>query len=124
MAGKMKVTILSLDDAIASSVAGPADIFGQVGIAWNDMQGLNRDPRFEVEVVTADGRPSVLSSNVLIQPHGSLQSVQKTDIIVISSGITDDFQSFHNHLCFSKRSWRWADSFGPKLPGRKLSAAD
>ncbi|WP_176736867.1 GlxA family transcriptional regulator [Oligoflexus tunisiensis] len=98
MKRKTKVTILSLDDAIASSVAGPTDIFEQTGVAWNDMQGLDRDPRFEVEVVTVDGRPSKLSGNLTIQPHCSLTSVKKTDIVIISSGLIDQFEPFHSHV--------------------------
>ena len=81
----IKVTILALRNAIATSVTGPFDVFGQTGVMWNFVNGIPLDKRFEVEVVTVDGRPAKCMSNMLIQPQRSLSEVHDPDLILIAS---------------------------------------
>jgi transcriptional regulator GlxA family with amidase domain len=79
------VTILALDQAITSSVMGTMDIFSQVGVTYNFVMGTDPEPRFDVEIVTLDGRPVNGFNHTRIVPHRSITEVQATDLIVISS---------------------------------------
>jgi transcriptional regulator GlxA family with amidase domain len=81
------ITILALDHAIASSVMGTMDVFSQVGVTYNVATGAAPQPRFEVEIVTLDGRPVNGFNNTRINPHRSAAEVQATDLIVIASFI-------------------------------------
>lgn len=80
-----RVAILVLRNAIATSVTGPFDVFGQAGVMWNFVNGIPIDRRFEVEVVTVDGQPAKCLSNILIQPQRSIIEVQDPDLILIAS---------------------------------------
>ena len=80
-----KVTILALRNAIATSVTGPFDVFGQTGVMWNFVNGMPLDKRFEVEVVTVDGQPVKCLSNIFIQAHRSISEVQHPDLILIAT---------------------------------------
>jgi len=80
-----KVTILALKNAIATSVTGPFDVFGQTGVTWNFVNGMPIEKRFDVEVVSVDGRPVKCLGNIYVQPQRSILEVQDPDLIVIAS---------------------------------------
>ena len=80
-----KISILALENAMASSVMGTMDIFSQVGFTWNYIMGFETDPYFEVEIVTQQGKPVKCFNNTIITPHRSAEDVESTDIIIISS---------------------------------------
>jgi transcriptional regulator GlxA family with amidase domain len=82
-----RITILALDHAITSSVTGTMDIFSQVGITYNYATGSAPEPRFDVEIVTLDGKPISGFNNTLIHPHRAAAEIQATDLIVIGSFI-------------------------------------
>ena len=64
-----KISILALENAMASSVMGTMDIFSQVGFTWNYIMGFETDPYFEVEIVTQQGKPVKCFNNTMpIQP--------------------------------------------------------
>lgn len=80
-----KITILALDNAIASSVFGTMDIFCQAGLTWNYI--LNKDPvsYFEVAIVTQDGLHATCLNQVKIYPHQAAADIKTTDVIIVSS---------------------------------------
>lgn len=80
-----KVTILGCYNAMATTIFGPMDIFNQVGRLWNRVQHTPQTPFFEVTIASADGQPVRCTNNVLFQPHCSIETIQETDLIVISS---------------------------------------
>ncbi len=80
-----RVTILALERTMASTVTGPLDIFGQAGVLWNQIGGLDPEPRFRVEIATVDGRPVECLNQVRIQPHASIDAIKETDLVIISS---------------------------------------
>jgi transcriptional regulator GlxA family with amidase domain len=86
-----RITILALDHAVTSSVMGTMDIFSQVGVTYNFATGAAPQPRFEVEIVTLDGRPVSGFNETPIYPHRSAAKVRATDLIVISSFL--DFET-------------------------------
>lgn len=80
-----RVTILALNNPMASSVLGTMDIFCQVGLTWNHIFGLKPEPFFEVEIVTRDGNPVSCLNNATIHPNRAISDVESTDVVIVSS---------------------------------------
>lgn len=80
-----KVTILGLHNSMATTIFGPMDILNQAGRLWNRVGNTPPTPFFEVTIASADGRPIRCTNNVLVQPHCSIEAVERTDLIVIAS---------------------------------------
>lgn len=79
------VAIVAMNDAMASSVSDPADIFYQAGMLWNYFNGRKLTPFFKVRIVSSSGRPLTCLSGVRILPQASLADVLDCDLIVVSS---------------------------------------
>lgn len=79
------MTILALERTMASTVTGPLDIFSQAGVLWNQIGGLDPEPRFRVEIATVDGGAVECLNQVRIQPHTAMDKVKYTDLVIISS---------------------------------------
>ncbi len=81
----LKVTILGLYNSMATTIFGPMDILNQAGRLWNRVGKTPQTPFFDVAIASADGQPIQCLNKVQIQPHCSIESIQKTDLIVIAS---------------------------------------
>jgi transcriptional regulator GlxA family with amidase domain len=81
----MKVTIIGLHNSMATTIFGPMDILNQAGRLWNRVSKSPQTPFFDVTIASADGKPIQCLNKVQIQPHCSIESIQKTDLIVIAS---------------------------------------
>ncbi len=79
------ITILALDEASATSITGPIDVFNVTGTLWNMVQGIQPSPCFNVKIVTLTGEPVTCMHGVTIEAHGSIADVTDTDLIIISS---------------------------------------
>jgi transcriptional regulator GlxA family with amidase domain len=97
-----KITVLALHNTIATTVFGPMDVFFQAGQLWNYINGIPLEPFFRVEIVSFDGKPVKGLNNVLLHPHRSIYSVDKTDLIIIPS-ITD----IEKTIKYGADSLRW-----------------
>jgi transcriptional regulator GlxA family with amidase domain len=91
-----KVTILGFDNTLATTLFGPMDIFNQAGRLWNRVHKAPSTPAFDVAIASADGKPIRLTNNVVIQPHASIASIDRTDLVVIASA-TDIDQILETH---------------------------
>ncbi|MBU2482341.1 MAG: helix-turn-helix domain-containing protein [Proteobacteria bacterium] len=80
-----KITILALHNTMATTVSGPMDVFSQAGILWNHINGIPATPFFEVRIASVDGQPVQCLNNILIQPHQAMNSIEKTDLVIIPS---------------------------------------
>lgn len=101
-----KVTILALEQTIASTVTGPLDILGQAGVLWNLIQGRDPEPRFAVEVATVTGGSICCMGGLRIQADCGIDDVKHTDLIVISAenlGAVD--QARERAVPWLKRHW-------------------
>ena len=81
----LEVTILGLYNSMATTIFGPMDILNQAGRLWNRVSKSPQTPFFDVSIASADGKPIQCLNKVLIQPHCSIESIQKTDLIIIAS---------------------------------------
>ncbi len=70
---------------MATTIFGPMDILNQAGRLWNRVGKTPQTPFFDVAIASADGQPIQCLNKVQIQPHCSIESIQKTDLIVIAS---------------------------------------
>lgn len=70
---------------MATTIFGPMDILNQAGRLWNRVKDTPQTPFFDVTIVSADGKPIRSVNNILIQPHCSIDEIEKTDLIIISS---------------------------------------
>lgn len=80
-----KISILALDNAIASSIMGTMDIFCQAGLTWNYFVGIDPVSYFDVKIITQDGTPVTCLNQVKVYPHQAIAEVKATDVIIISS---------------------------------------
>jgi transcriptional regulator GlxA family with amidase domain len=80
-----KVTIIGCYNSMATTIFGPMDILNQAGRLWNRVRHAPQTPFFDVTIASADGQPIRCTNNVLIQPHCSIETIDQTDLIVISS---------------------------------------
>jgi transcriptional regulator GlxA family with amidase domain len=81
-----KVVILGFDYVVASTIAGPLDVFHQAGVLWTFVCGKELAPRFHVSVVTTDGQPVRCLGGITIAPGQSIHEVKSPDLIMISGG--------------------------------------
>jgi len=80
-----KITILGTYNTMATTIFGPMDILNQAGRLWNRVHNSPQTPYFDVTIASADGEPIRSVNNIHIQPHCSIEEVQRTDLIIISS---------------------------------------
>ncbi len=73
------ITLLACENAVASSVTGVMDLFN---LTRNRHLTLSK-PDTVIQLVTLDGNTVPCSSRIRIEPHGSIESVQQTDLLII-----------------------------------------
>lgn len=79
------IVLLALNNAIASTLVGPLEVFAYSGAMWNHLAGQPREPAFHVRVVTVDGRPVSSRTGLPIQPDGSIKDVKRADVVLVAS---------------------------------------
>jgi transcriptional regulator GlxA family with amidase domain len=79
------VTILGLEDSMATTIFGPMDILTQAGRLWNRVGQSPPTPFFNVTIATADGQPIRCANNVMVQPHSGIDEIHHSDLVVIAS---------------------------------------
>lgn len=83
------VAILLLDGGYASTAIGPLEVFCSAGELWNKLRGEAGKPRFRVRVASVDGKPVAGPGGLGIQPHCSMEEIDRADIIVIPASGAD-----------------------------------
>lgn len=80
------VSILATPHTTASNLYGLFDLFNSVGFGWeNIVFDRPADPKFEVRIVAAEGKPFLCAGNVPVSPHCSVEDVPETDIALVAS---------------------------------------
>lgn len=77
------VTVLGIENALATTIAGPLDFFGLVGSQWDYKCGINPSPYFNVELTSVDGKPIHFFNNLVVQPHNKIEEIESTDLIIL-----------------------------------------
>ncbi len=77
-----KVAVLALQDASATTIIGPQDVFSMAGVLYEMSRGEEPKQYFSVRVVTADGQPVNCYNGLQITPHCAMQDFEP-DIVLI-----------------------------------------
>jgi transcriptional regulator GlxA family with amidase domain len=85
----IEVTVVLLERALPSTSVAPIEIFSSAGVLWQMIHGEPMAPRFRVQTVSLDGRPTRHGVPVRLQPEGTLASVKRTDLIVVPTAEFD-----------------------------------
>jgi transcriptional regulator GlxA family with amidase domain len=93
----LDVTVVLLDDGLSSTAVMPVEIFHSAGALWNALHGLPAEPAFRVRTVSIDGGPVRSPYGLTLQPEGSIDDVERTDIVVApTSGLDLDLKLVEN----------------------------
>lgn len=89
----LDVTVLLMNDNLASTALGPIEVFHSAGRLWNALTGNAVDPRFRVSVASVDGAQVMSPYAVGLSPQLAIDAIEHTDIIVVpASGLDLDTQ--------------------------------
>ena len=89
----LDVTVVLFEDGMSSTAIMPVEIFHSAGKLWNDVHGHPARPAFRVRTVSIDGGPVRSPYGIDMQPEGSIDDVQRTDIVVVpTSGLELDLK--------------------------------
>ncbi len=77
------VTVLLLDGGYASTAIAPLEVFHSAGMLWNELRGEKGQPRFRVQVVSADGKGVTGPCDLQLTPPRSMDDVERADIVVV-----------------------------------------
>lgn len=90
---QLDVTILLLNDCLASTALAPVEIFHSAGRLWNTLTGRECEPRFRVTVASPDGLKVETPYSIQLLPESAIDEVGETDIVIVpASGMNLDAQ--------------------------------
>ncbi len=93
----LDVTVVLLDDGLSSTAVMPVEIFHSAGALWNALHDEPADPAFRVRTVSLDGRSVRSPYGMRLEPEGSIDEVERTDIVVVpTSGLDLDLKLVEN----------------------------
>ena len=76
------VAVLALEDAVATTIVGPQDIFSMTGVLYEMTRGQEPTDYFSVRVVTSDGLPVTCYNNLVLTPHCSMEECNPDVVFV------------------------------------------
>ena len=79
----MKISILAIEQCMISSVLGPLDIFSMAKFYGKEVESTDATPRFELEVISRDGKPVKSFNSITIPPARSMHESDDADLIFI-----------------------------------------
>lgn len=85
MPSAKKVVILGAENCVLSSIASPMDMFLQAGVLWKVAMGERPTPLFDVEIVTADGKPVTGFNQFPVVPSRAMHEVDVPDLVIVPS---------------------------------------
>lgn len=80
-----RVLILAFGNTVASTFAGPLDVFHQAGRLYDRMMGGREAPLFEVSLVSLDGRAFSTRTGMLVTPNQGISEATEADLILVSA---------------------------------------
>ncbi len=79
---QFKVAVLALQDASATTIIGPQDVFSMTGILYEMAKGELPKHYFSVRVVTPDGQPVTCFNHLIVTPHCGMEEFEPDVVIV------------------------------------------
>ncbi|MEZ5934770.1 MAG: helix-turn-helix domain-containing protein [Alphaproteobacteria bacterium] len=81
----LDVVIVLVDGSYASTAVGPIEVFTSAGSMFNEMHGVDPEPRFRVIMASIDGGPIKSAHGLRIAPDGSIADVGPADLMMVSA---------------------------------------
>ncbi|QIZ76957.1 GlxA family transcriptional regulator [Ferrimonas lipolytica] len=78
-----KIVIVGFDKALATAIAGIADILSLTGVSWNRIQQQSPTPRFDVKIASKDGAAIECINGLQLNAHISFAEIDRPSAIVI-----------------------------------------
>lgn len=82
---KLDVTIVLVNGGYASSAVGPIEVFVSAGAMWNEMRGVEPEPRFRVSMASIDGEPVESAYGLRIAPDHAIADARPADLVLVSA---------------------------------------
>lgn len=79
----MNITILLPGFGLPSAIIGPYEVFSSAGTLWDQLQGQDTRPLFEVTTASIDGKPVRYAGGVTITPDKPVAAIRNTDLIFV-----------------------------------------
>lgn len=93
----LDVTIVILADGLTSTAIVPVEIFHSAGALWHVLHDRPGKPAFRVRTVSLDGGPVRSPYGLTITPEGSIDDVDRTDVVIVgTSGMDFDLKLVEN----------------------------
>ena len=86
MSGNAKplIAILAAAETSPSVLYGLYDVLYSVGSIWPDMTiGAPREDALDVRIVAADATAFRCAGNIVVEPHASIDAVDKPDVVIL-----------------------------------------
>lgn len=80
-----RILVLAFGNTVASTFAGPLDVFHQAGRLYDRLMGGRETPYFEVELVSLDGKTFSTRTGMRVTPHRGVAEAKPADLVVVSS---------------------------------------
>lgn len=77
------VAVLGFDLALSSDITGVMDLFNMSGVTWNRVHEKPKENRFDMKLISVDGNPINCIGDMKLCVHGSIDEVDKPDLILI-----------------------------------------
>jgi transcriptional regulator GlxA family with amidase domain len=77
------VSILALPESTPVAIYGLYEVFSSVGVVWPELTGEGEAaPRFDVKIVSLDGKPFTCPIGITIAPNASIADIAETDVVI------------------------------------------
>ena len=93
---KPSIALLAAPETSSSVLYGLYDVLLFVGAVYSDMTtGQPDECLLDVKIVARDGRPFRCFGNVLVEPHGSVDDIEKIDVAIVCDMYTPTDTPLH-----------------------------
>lgn len=81
----VSVCLVAVPETTPATLYGLYEVLQSVGVVWADLIGETSDaPRFDVRIVSPDGRPFVSAFGAPVSPHAAMADVARCDIAIVT----------------------------------------
>lgn len=97
---KLDVVIVLVNEGHASTAVGPIEVFASTGSLFNEMRGVDPEPRFRVKTASIDGEPIESAYGLRIAPDTGIADVGPADLVMVSASgpLPSEWMSRHAAL--------------------------
>ncbi|WP_196137455.1 GlxA family transcriptional regulator [Aliikangiella sp. G2MR2-5] len=80
-----KVYVLAANEALATGVTGPMDMFNLANTLWHKQQRNQFDPLFDIQLAGLDKNPIKISGGLDVVPAIAIDEIEQADLLFIAA---------------------------------------